>query len=144
MIKRKPKWELKRASTQYKKLGMRKIGNDIWKMERHGIKYSSVSNKLPSTLIFVSKKISNPSSLHFLVLKKIKLTKYECLIFDHLCSVTNYMQINKSNTENIHCAKSVQMRSYFWSIFSCIQIEYGDLLRKSPYSIRIQENTDQK
>ena len=39
--------------------------------------------------------------------------------------------------------KSVQLRSYFWSVFSCIRIEYGDLRRKSPYSIRIQENTDQ-
>ena len=28
--------------------------------------------------------------------------------------------------------------------FSCVQTEYGDLLRKSPYSVRIQENTDQK
>ena len=42
-----------------------------------------------------------------------------------------------------YCVKSVQIRSYFWSVFSCIRIEYGDL-RKSPYSIRIQENTDQK
>ena len=33
-----------------------------------------------------------------------------------------------------HCVKSVQIRSYFWSVFS----------NKSPYSIRIQENTDQK
>ena len=33
---------------------------------------------------------------------------------------------------------------FFLSVFSCIQIEYGDLLRKSPYSVRMQENTDQK
>ena len=26
----------------------------------------------------------------------------------------------------------------------CIRTEYGDLLRKSPYSFRILENTDQK
>ena len=43
------------------------------------------------------------------------------------------------------CVRSVQ-------IFSCIRSEYGDLLRteyrdllrKSPYSVRIQESTDQK
>ena len=40
--------------------------------------------------------------------------------------------------------KSVQIRSFFGSVFSCIRTEYGDLLRKSPYSVRIQENTDQK
>ena len=28
-----------------------------------------------------------------------------------------------------HCVKSVQIRSYFWSVFSCIRTEYGDLLR---------------
>ena len=56
------------------------------------------------------------------------------------------------------CVKSVQIRRYFWFVFSCIRTEYGDLsyfwsvfsciqtdlLRKSPYSIRMQENMDQK
>ena len=32
---------------------------------------------------------------------------------------------------------------FFWSVFSCIPTEYGDL-SKSLYSVRIQENTDQK
>ena len=40
--------------------------------------------------------------------------------------------------------KSVQIQSFFWPVFFCIRIEYGDLLRKSLYSVRIQENTDQK
>ena len=43
-----------------------------------------------------------------------------------------------------HFVKSVQIRSFVWSVFSRIQIEYGDLLRKFPYSVRIRENTDQK
>ena len=38
----------------------------------------------------------------------------------------------------IHFVKIVQMRCFFWSIFSCIRTEY------SPYSVRIRENTDQK
>ena len=38
----------------------------------------------------------------------------------------------------------VQIRSFFWSVFSCTQTEYGDLRSKSPYSVRIQENMDQK
>ena len=49
-----------------------------------------------------------------------------------------------SLTGLIHCVKSVQIGSYFWSVFSCIRTEYGDLFRKSLYSVRIQENTDQK
>ena len=43
-----------------------------------------------------------------------------------------------------YCVKSAQIRSHFWSVFCYIRIEYGDLLRKSPYSIQIEENTDQK
>ena len=31
----------------------------------------------------------------------------------------------------IHCVKSVQIRSYFWSVFSCIRTEYGP--EKTPY-----------
>ena len=42
------------------------------------------------------------------------------------------------------CVKSVQLRSYFWSVFTCIRTEYGDLRSISAYSLRIQENTDQK
>ena len=33
---------------------------------------------------------------------------------------------------------------FFLVRISCIRTEYGDLLRKSPYSVRIQENEDQK
>ena len=43
-----------------------------------------------------------------------------------------------------HDVKSVQIRSFFWSVFSCIRTEYGNLRSKSPYSVRIQKNTDQK
>ena len=43
-----------------------------------------------------------------------------------------------------HCVKNVQIRSFFWTVFSCIRDKYGDLRSKSPYSVRIQENTNQK
>ena len=36
------------------------------------------------------------------------------------------------------------LRSYFWSVFSCIQTEYGKTRSISPYSVRMQENTDHK
>ena len=44
----------------------------------------------------------------------------------------------------VHCVKSDQIWSFFWSVFSCIRTRYGDLLGKSPYSVRVQESTDQK
>ena len=44
-----------------------------------------------------------------------------------------------------HCVKSVQIRIFFFCfVFSCIWTEYGDLRSKSPYSVRIQENTTRK
>ena len=44
----------------------------------------------------------------------------------------------------MNCVKSVHIRSFFWSLFSCIWTEYGHLRSKSPYSVQIQDNTDQK
>ena len=35
---------------------------------------------------------------------------------------------------SIHCVKSVQIQSFFWSVISCIKTEYGDLLRKSVFN----------
>ena len=40
-----------------------------------------------------------------------------------------------------HCLKSVQIRSFFWFVFSCIRTEYGDLLRKSLYSVQIKKKS---
>ena len=37
----------------------------------------------------------------------------------------------KNTNIHSHCVKSVQIRSFFWSVFSCIWTEYGDLLRTS-------------
>ena len=31
----------------------------------------------------------------------------------------------------LHCVKSVQIRSYFWSVFSCIQSEYRKILTRN-------------
>ena len=33
---------------------------------------------------------------------------------------------------------------FFWCLFSCIGTEYGGILRISPYSVQMWENTDQK
>ena len=52
-------------------------------------------------------------------------------------------KVNTGKT-SVHCVESVQVRSFFWSVFPCIRIEYGNLGSKSPYPVRIQENTDQR
>ena len=35
-----------------------------------------------------------------------------------------------------HCVKFVQIRSFFLSVFSCIRIEYGNLLRKTKHCMK--------
>ena len=47
-------------------------------------------------------------------------------------------------TKREHCVKSVQMRSFFWSVFSHIWTEYAEVRSISPYSVRMRENMDQK
>ena len=37
-----------------------------------------------------------------------------------------------------------QIRSNFWSLFSLIRTEYGEILCISPYSVRMRESMDQK
>ena len=64
----------------------------------------------------------------------------KCVVINIIKSLCSMQLIAAS----IHCVKSVQIRSLFWSILSCIRTEYEDLLFKSRYSIPIQENTDQK
>ena len=46
--------------------------------------------------------------------------------------------------DQVTVQKNVQIRSFFWSVFSRIWTEYRDLLSKSQYSVKIQENTDQR
>ena len=46
--------------------------------------------------------------------------------------------------EACRCVKCVQIRSFFWSLFSRIRTEYGEIRSISPYSVQMRENTDQK
>ena len=43
-----------------------------------------------------------------------------------------------------HGMKNVRIWSFFWSVFSRTRTEYREILRISPYSVRMRENTDQK
>ena len=58
------------------------------------------------------------------------------------CIQTDQKLLIDSNS--LHCVEIVQIRSNFWSVFSHIRTEYGEIHRISPYSVRMRENTDQK
>ena len=44
----------------------------------------------------------------------------------------------------VHCVKNVQIRSFFWSIFSRIRTEYGETRSISPYSVRMRQKRTRK
>ena len=35
--------------------------------------------------------------------------------------------LSQDGTQFLHCVKSVRIRSFFWSVFLCIQTEYGEI-----------------
>ena len=54
------------------------------------------------------------------------------------------LKIALKKMSNCHYIKSCPYSEFFWSVFSGIWTEYGDLRSKSPYSVQMRENADQK
>ena len=81
---------------------------------------------------------SNSTGLHYdvRILKLVRHVHYFVHIKQKLCTT--------SKRAKNALLESVQIRSFFWSLFSCIWTEYGGLLRKSLYLVQIQQNTEQK
>ena len=48
------------------------------------------------------------------------------------------------HTDQKKLRKNCPYSEFFWSVFSRVRTECKDLRSKSPYRVRIQENTDQK
>ena len=88
---------------------------------------------------------SNLEEISFYIFRMCFIQDYkvssERVIFFQLALSTSVP--NKWLDWSEHCMKSVQIRSFFWCVFSRIRTEYGEILRISPYSIRMWENTDQ-
>ena len=53
-----------------------------------------------------------------------------------------YFPVKKQN-RRCSLRKKCPYSEFFWSAFSRIWTEYGEILRISPYSVRMRENTDQ-
>ena len=65
-------------------------------------------------------------------------------VFRTLSNIEDFSEDILLHKCGLHDVKSVQIRSFFWSLFFHIQSEYGEILCISPYSVRVRENTDQK
>ena len=77
-------------------------------------------------------------SRHYL---ECNFTTCVALVHNRLKTMLIQRYIDKKTVPSIteyHCLKSVQIRSYFCSVFSCIQTECRKI------SVRIQENANQK
>ena len=48
----------------------------------------------------------------------------------HLYALSPFITESVNCSGKKHCVKSVQIRSHFWSVFSCIRTEYRDLRSK--------------
>ena len=53
--------------------------------------------------------------------------------------IFSYIQIFQKR----HCVKSVQIRSYFWSVFSCIRIEYRKMRTRNNFVFVFTQREDQ-
>ena len=67
------------------------------------------------------------------------------LISEEIQIGQNHSFLSSGRTcENRHYVKSIQMKSFFCSLFSHIWTEYENLRSKPRYSVQMWENTDQK
>ena len=105
--------------------------------------------------------IRTESAINFLsmILKnlcKINLSlAWKMFLFCYICTKNLFMQEWSSqifqrclsefyfNMPNATLREKCLYSELFWSVFSGIRTEYGEILRISPYSVRMPENTDQ-
>ena len=74
----------------------------------------------------------------------IRLSTFWEHLFLHWCvTILLYTEIHFSVNKK-HCVKSVQIRSFFWSVVFRIRTEYGEIRSISLYSVRMRKYTDQK
>ena len=55
-----------------------------------------------------------------------------------------HVRVLTKERKNITRREKCPYSEFFWPAFSRIRIEYGEILRISPYSVWMRENTDQK
>ena len=97
-------------------------------------------------MIFISRKRSKIYELEGLNIQSNfkKISTLIWILISLLLLILMLILVSPANTSLPlrHCVKSIETRICFWSVFSRVWTEYGDLQNKSPYSVLIQENAD--
>ena len=76
----------------------------------------------------------------YMKLKTLILLVFYISIFLKIFSI--FWQAKVEST--YHCVKNVQILSFFWSVFSHIRTEYGEIRSIPLYSVQMRGNMDQK
>ena len=93
----------------------------------------------------------NCKTLNILSLKTSIFDSVNCLSISRILTLLWWRFL--SRILSIYCSSKTLLQSlskkcpyaeFLWSAFSCIRTKYGNLRSKSPYSVRMRENTDQK
>ena len=74
------------------------------------------------------------------------------LVFDNKLRANHKTQLIEENVlaasdekiTKIHCIKKCPYSDFFWSVFSRIRTEYGEIRSISPYSVRMREHMGKK
>ena len=156
----KPKfsWKISENCIKFTLNNLRWSSHWVYTSQRFLGKVAKFLGKVENWIKFASK--YQWRSLHYVKLQ-LSDSLFNATRLHRKCSRKNPLKFQQAIASTLKfwfCVKSVQIRRYFWFVFSCIRTEYGDLsyfwsvfsciqtdlLRKSPYSIRMQENLDQK
>ena len=111
---------------------------DGWRLKEGGTYFKLIQEK------FQNLTVSNVLPYYFPTLLVIFIVSLFAYLFYIMTKVSQWDASFWDVTLITHCLKSVQIRSIFWSVFSSIRTECGDLRSKSLYSVPMRENTDQK
>ena len=76
---------------------------------------------------------------------QISYTRYKYILCQgRRCNKVVGHSVNRSAViSNLSLHKKYPCSELFWSVFSCIRTECGEIRSISPYSVRMRENTDQ-
>ena len=100
----------------------------------HCIYNLKLSQQLPSLQPIVNSESSIQSTQSYDKIGQENLQYVEGMLLRHLNRLENSIasmkqsHTNQRSFTNQHCVKSIQIRSFFSSVFSCIRTENGDLL----------------
>ena len=122
-------------------------------MERHSFRIVSGQNfktrKLGVITVFYAgltwNGLNNASDNELLYEQKLSKTKmfvFFASVFV-FAKVYDFENLKSSYSQKFHCMQCPNAE-VFWSVFSHIRTEYGEIRSISPYSVRMRENMDQK